>query len=91
MIKAAVKLKEGQFIRAGYSATADIVLDRRDSVLSIKEKLITFRNDSAFVDIETKEPQVFEQRQIKTGLSDGIVIEVTEGLKKEDKVKVPQI
>ncbi len=91
LIKAAVKLKEGQFIRAGYSATADIVLDRRDSVLSIKEKLITFRNDSAFVDIETKEPQVFEQRQIKTGLSDGIVIEVTEGLKKEDKVKVPQI
>jgi HlyD family secretion protein len=91
LIKAAVKLKEGQFIRAGYSATADIVLDRRDSVLSIKEKLITFRNDSAFVDIETKEPQVFEQRQIKTGLSDGIVIEVKEGLKKEDKIKVPQI
>jgi HlyD family secretion protein len=88
-IKAAVKLKEGQFIRAGYSATADIVLDRRDSVLSIKEKLITFANDSAFVDVETGE-QLFEKRLIKTGLSDGIMIEVTEGLNAEDKIKVPK-
>jgi len=88
-IKAAVKLKEGQFIRAGYSATADIVLDRRDSVLAIKEKLITFSNDSAFVEIETGE-QLFEKRQIKTGLSDGIKIEITEGVSKEDKIKIPK-
>lgn len=90
LIKAAVKLKEGQFIRAGYSATADIVLERRDSVYAIKEKLITFSNDSAFVEIETKEPQKFEKKQIKTGLSDGINIEIIEGIKPEDKVKVPQ-
>jgi len=87
-IKAAVKLKEGQFIRAGYSATADIVLDRRDSVMAIKEKLITFSNDSAFVDVETA-PQVFEKRQIQTGLSDGIKIEILEGIAKEDKLKIP--
>jgi HlyD family secretion protein len=89
-IKAAVKLKEGQFIRAGYSATADIVLDKRDSVMSIKEKLITFSHDSAFVEVEGKKPQSFEKKLIKTGLSDGIIIEVKEGLNKEDKVKVPQ-
>jgi HlyD family secretion protein len=88
-IKAAVELQEGSFIRAGYSATADIVLDRRDSVLAIKEKLITFKEDSTFVEVMT-EPQVFEKRLIKTGLSDGINIEVKEGLTKEDKIKVPQ-
>ena len=88
-IKAAVKLKEGQFIRAGYSATADIVLDRRDSVLAIKEKLITFSNDSAFVEIETGE-QMFEKRLITTGLSDGIKIEVTDGINEEDKIKIPK-
>lgn len=88
-IKAAVKLKEGQFIRAGYSATADIVLDRRDSVIAIKEKLITFSNDSAFIEIESGE-QLFEKRLIKTGLSDGINIEVKEGLKVEDKIKIPK-
>jgi HlyD family secretion protein len=89
-IKAAVKLKEGQFIRAGYSATADIVLAKRDSVLAINEKLITFSHDSAFVEIEGKQPQLFEKKLIKTGLSDGIKIEVKEGLTKTDKVKVPQ-
>jgi len=88
-IKAAVELQEGSFIRAGYSATADIVLDRRDSVLAIKEKLITFKEDSTFVEVMT-EPQVFEKRLIQTGLSDGINIEVKEGLTEEDKIKVPQ-
>ncbi|MCG8582602.1 MAG: efflux RND transporter periplasmic adaptor subunit [Bacteroidales bacterium] len=89
-IKAAVQLKKDQFIRAGYSATADIVLDRRDSVLALKEKLITFSNDSAFVEVETGE-QLFEKRLITTGLSDGIKIEITEGISKEDKIKIPKI
>ncbi|MCU4163957.1 efflux RND transporter periplasmic adaptor subunit [Carboxylicivirga caseinilyticus] len=88
-IKAAVNLKEGQFIRAGYSATADIVLDRRDSVIAIKEKLISFSNDSAFVEIATGE-QTFEKRLIHTGLSDGINIEVKDGITAEDKIKVPK-
>jgi len=88
-IKADVNLKEGQFIRAGYSANADIVLDKRDSVLAINEKLLQFKNDSAFVEIEVAE-QIFEKKQIETGLSDGIQIEVKSGLTKEDKIKVPQ-
>ncbi len=89
-IKAAVKLKEGQFIRSGYSATADIVLDKRDSVMVIKEKLITFSNDSAFVDVQQGE-QNFIKTYVTTGLSDGINIEVVSGIKEGDKLKVPQI
>jgi HlyD family secretion protein len=87
-IKANVKLKENSFIRAGYSANADIVLDRRDSVMVIPESLIKFekQGDSAYVEIETK-PQVFEKRYINTGLSDGVNIEIKEGIKKEDKLK----
>jgi HlyD family secretion protein len=88
-IKAAVKLREGSFIRSGYSATADIVLDRCDSVMVIKEQLITFANDSSYVEIMT-EPQVFVKRVVKTGLSDGINIEVKEGLSESDQVKIPQ-
>jgi HlyD family secretion protein len=91
-IKADVKLKENTFIRAGYSANADIVLDRRDSVLVIPESLIKFERegDSAYVEIET-EPQVFDKRYIKTGLSDGINIEVKEGVGKQDKLKGAKI
>ncbi|MFP4471951.1 MAG: efflux RND transporter periplasmic adaptor subunit [Bacteroidales bacterium] len=85
-IKAAVQLREGTFVRAGYSANADIVLDRADSVLAIHESLLHFQNDSVFVEIET-DPQVFEKRFIKTGLSDGINIQVVEGLTIDEKIK----
>jgi len=88
-IKAKVTLKDTIFIRSNYSATADIVLDRRDSVLTITENCLKFGHDTSFVEIETK-PQLFEKRIIKTGLSDGINIEVQEGLKKTDKVKIPK-
>lgn len=85
-IRAAVNLKQDQFIRAGYSANADIVLERRDKVLAINESLLKFDGDTAYVEVETT-PQTFEKRIIKTGLSDGLVIEVLEGLSKEDKIK----
>lgn len=87
-IKADVNLKQDQFIRAGYSATASIVLEQTEGpVLTIQERLLQFENDSVFVEVETG-PQQFEKRYIKTGLSDGINIEVTEGLNAEDKIKI---
>ncbi|HJZ40088.1 MAG TPA: efflux RND transporter periplasmic adaptor subunit [Bacteroidales bacterium] len=87
-IKADVKLRENSFIRAGYSANADIVLDRKDSVMVIPESLIKFERegDSAYVEIETQ-PQLFEKRFIKTGLSDGVNIEIKEGVGVNDKIK----
>lgn len=88
-IKAAVKLKKDYFIRAGYSANADIVLSRKDSVLAVKESLLLFEEDSVFVEIET-EPQLYEKRLVEVGLSDGINIEVLSGITKEDKIKIPQ-
>lgn len=90
-IKANVMLKEGQFIRAGYSANANIVLDRKDSVLVIPEGLLKFENDSSFVEVQTATEQTFEKRYVKTGLSDGINIEITQGLTKDDKVKGDKI
>jgi len=88
-IKAAVELKKDYFIRAGYSANADIVLTRKDSVLAVKESLLLFENDSVFVEVE-KEDQVYNKIPIEVGLSDGINIEVISGLTKEDKIKVPK-
>ena len=89
-IKAHVKLKEGQFIRARYWAKASIVLDRRDSVLVISEGLVKFEKDSSYVEVEIK-PQVFEKRNVKVGLSDGINIEILQGLKTHDKIKGDKI
>ncbi len=92
-IKANVHLKEGQFIRAGYSANANIVLERKDSVMVIPEGLLKFDNDSSYVEINigTLEEPNYEKRFVETGLSDGINIEITEGLKLEDEVKGEKI
>lgn len=75
----------GTVLRAGYSANANIIIQQKDSVLTIPERVVTFRNDSAFVEIpqpEGKKKEIY----IKTGLSDAINIEVTTGLKEGDEV-----
>ena len=86
-IRAKVKLKQSHFLRAGYSANADIVLDRRDNVLAINESLLQFEGEKPFVEVATG-PQQFEKRSIQTGLSDGIYTEIVSGLEKTDKVKI---
>jgi HlyD family secretion protein len=86
-VRARVLLTEEDFIRAGYSANADIVLDQKDSVLAVKESILLFEKDSVYVEVETQ-PQRFEKRLVKTGLSDGINIEIISGLGKNDRIKV---
>ena len=88
-IKADVTLDDKYFIRAGYSANADIVLEKRDSVLSIKEALLKFdrKTEEPYVEVQTEEGK-FEKRTLKLGTSDGVNIEVLEGVTLEDKIKV---
>jgi HlyD family secretion protein len=85
-IRAALKETDGNLIRANYSANADVVLDRRDQVLALKESLLQFEGEEPYVEVATA-PQQFERRKIKTWLSDGILIEIVDGLKKEDQIK----
>jgi HlyD family secretion protein len=85
-IRAAVTLDKELFLRSNYSANADIVLDRRDNVLGINEGDLIIEDKKSFVEVETT-PQNFEKREIRTGLSDGINIEVVSGLKEGEKIK----
>jgi HlyD family secretion protein len=87
-IKAKVDLQQDFFIRSGYSANAKIVLDQTDSVMAIPESLLQYEKDSTYVEVETG-PQQFEKKFIKTGLSDGINIEVKSGLTMYDNIKKP--
>jgi HlyD family secretion protein len=87
-VKAALRLKEGVMIRANYSANADIILERRDHVLTINESVLELEQGSAFVEVETK-PQHFERREVKLGLSDGINVEVLSGLDLKTRLKKP--
>ncbi len=87
MIKARVKLDSADFIRAGYSANADIVLSRRDSVLTIKESLVQFEDGKPYVEVAVGDQQ-FERRDVKLGLSDGINVEVLDGVDADTEIKV---
>jgi len=87
-IKAAVAKKEKVEIRANYSANADIVLDEKKQVLAIREALVQYKDEKPFVEIETK-PQTFVKKDVKLGLSDGIKVEILEGVTKSDKIKIP--
>ncbi len=88
-IKGTLDSKQDNFVRAGLSANASIILDKADSVLVIKESLLQFDSDSKqpFVEIETN-TNVYEKKNVELGLSDGIYVEIKGGINERDKVKV---
>ena len=88
-IKADVEIEEIANIRAGYSANAEIEVESKDSLLAVKEALIQFNRftEKPFLEVQKKDGS-FEKRDIVLGLSDGINVEVTQGVKESDKIKV---
>ena len=91
-IKAAVHAPDSVQIRSGYSANAEIVLQRAQKVLAVPEGIIEFSGDSTFVWVMTDSipEQKFERRQIKTGMSDGIKLEIKECLTGKEKVRASE-
>lgn len=89
-IKAAATIPDTIMIRAGYSANAEIILDKAEDVLTIPESTVSFSNDSAYVyvlkDSLAKE-QTFDKKYVQIGLSDGIKVQVKSGLGLNDKVR----
>ena len=88
-IKASVKIPSDVTIRSGYSANAEIVLDKADGVVTLPESAIQFEGEKTYVMI--KEADNYVRRDVQTGLSDGINIEVKDGIKPGDKVRGAQI
>ncbi|MBT8281855.1 MAG: efflux RND transporter periplasmic adaptor subunit [Muriicola sp.] len=88
-IEGDVAINDSIFIRAGYSANASLVLEKKDSIMVIPEALLQFdkEDDKPYVEIATGE-QEFERRDIEIGISDGVNVEIISGLTEEDKVKI---
>jgi HlyD family secretion protein len=88
-IEGDVTLDSNFFVRAGYSANASLVLERKDSILALPEALLQFDKDTeqAYVEIQLEE-QKFERRDIEIGISDGMNVEIISGITIEDKIKV---
>ena len=74
-------------MRAGFSANAELILQKKDDVLVIPERLVQFKEGKNFVDIGplNKENKGTE-KEIQLGLSDGLNVEIISGLSEKDDV-----
>ncbi len=88
-IKAAVHIPGGQKMRSGYSANAEIVLAHAHQVVTVPESAISFYGNNTYLYIARggKGSRRYERRQVTTGLSDGINIEIKSGLKVGERVR----
>ena len=88
-IEGDVYLDDEFVVRAGYSANASIVTDKKVDVLSISEALLQYDSKSKkpYVEIEVSD-QKFEKREVKLGISDGVNAELISGVKQSEKIKV---
>ncbi len=88
-IKADVTLDKDYYLRAGYSANAEIILESKDSVLSIREALLKFdkETEKPYVEVKTGE-DAFERKDLELGISDGINVEILSGITADDDVKI---
>ncbi len=88
-IKAAITVPEGRRLRAGYSANATVSLSKVSNVLTIPESVIEWAGDSTYVYVLTDsvKGQKFDRTAITTGTSDGINIQVNDGISAETKLR----
>jgi len=88
-IKATMVLNDSSYVRAGYSANAELILAKKTDVLAIKESLVQYdrKTEKPYIEIE-KAPQEFERVDVKLGLSDGVNVEIISGITESEKIKV---
>ena len=89
-IQAAVIVPQHQTIRSGYSANAEIVLQEAAQVLSVPESALEFAGDSTFVYVKGADAD-YVRTPVRTGISDGLQIEIKEGLTVGQKVRGSQV
>ena len=74
-------------LRAGYSANADVIIQEKEGVLLVPERLVTMEKEKASVEVPGASPEDEPvKKEIQVGLSDGLNLEVVAGLAEGDKV-----
>ena len=88
-IEAELALDDDTFVRAGYSANGALVVNSKTDIIVIPEAVLQFdrKTQQPYVEIEISD-QNFERRELETGLSDGIKVEVLSGVEMTDNIKI---
>lgn len=84
-VEIAITKRGGKMIRAGYSANAELLINKAEDTLFIPERLVEFDGDRTYVEVQNAAGKI-EKKEIKIGLSDGINVEVISGLSQGDEV-----
>lgn len=81
-IKAALQLDSSEGLRAGYSANAAVVLDRAENVVTVPESVVEYAADKTYVYVQTDSvpKAAYDRREVTTGLSDGMKVEIKSGI-----------
>lgn len=74
-----------KMIRAGYSANAELVINKAENTLFIPERLVEFNNEQTFVEVMDENGEIIK-KEVKIGLSDGINVEIQEGLEEGEEI-----
>ncbi len=89
-VKAAVKVDSEHVIRSGYSANAQIDLEKVTDVLTVPESALAFEKNESYV-YRKADDGTYTKTKVETGLSDGVNIEIKDGLSEGDTVRGPRI
>jgi len=91
-IKATMIIPDEIFVRSGYSANAEIVVNDAKNIFVVSENTVEFENDTAYVYIlKSESPQTFEKKQVSIGISDGLNIEIKSGVDEFMKIRGEEI
>ena len=82
-------LDDDTFVRAGYSANGELVVNSKTDIMVIPEAVLQFdrKTQQPYVEIEISD-QKFERKELEIGLSDGIKVEILSGLEMTDNIKI---
>ncbi len=83
-IEVAITGSPAKALRAGYSATAEVKVQERRGTLVLPERLLIFEDGRKFVEVPDGQNAV--RREVRTGLSDGLNVEILSGLKEGEPV-----
>ncbi|EJG1163270.1 efflux RND transporter periplasmic adaptor subunit [Vibrio parahaemolyticus] len=81
-----LKIPQDVLLRSGFSSTAQIILKKSENVLTLPERALQFDGDAPNVLIPDSSEQGFHKQPVKLGLSDGINVEVLDGVELDEEV-----
>lgn len=79
-------IPENMTLRSGFSASAKITLQRAADVITLPERALQFEGETPMVLIADGSAQGYTAHPVKLGLSDGVQVEILEGVAEKDSI-----